>query len=45
VYLLVQQVNQAVVELADLTLQRHADPLALLAKLGEIRGLLLDLYT
>ena len=45
VYLLVQRVNQAVEELARLTLERHSDPLALLEKLGEIRGLLVDLYT
>lgn len=45
VYLLVQRVNEAVAELADLTLARHADPVGLLAKLGEIRGLLIDLYT
>lgn len=44
-YVLVQRVNQAVEELAELTLARHADPLALLQKLGEIRGLLVDLYT
>ncbi|HHW15013.1 MAG TPA: YaaR family protein, partial [Firmicutes bacterium] len=45
VYVLVQQVNQALEELTRLTLARHADPLALLEKLGEIRGLLVDLYT
>ncbi|MDI6871703.1 MAG: YaaR family protein [Bacillota bacterium] len=45
VYVLVQRVNQALEELAQLTLSRHADPLLLLEKLGEIRGLLVDLYT
>lgn len=45
VYLLVQRVNVALEELTELTLSRHADPLALLEKLGEIRGLLVDLYT
>lgn len=44
IYVLVQQVNQALEELTRLTLARHADPLALLEKLGEIRGLLVDLY-
>lgn len=44
-YLLVQRVNQALEELTELTLARHADPLSLLEKLGEIRGLLIDLYT
>ncbi len=45
IYVLVQRVNQALEELAGVTLSRHADPLALLEKLGEIRGLLVDLYT
>ncbi len=45
VYVLVQRVNQALEELAELTLSRHADPLSLLEKLGEIRGMLVDLYT
>lgn len=45
VYFLVRRVNEALEELARLTLSRHADPLALLEKLGEIRGLLVDLYT
>lgn len=45
VYLLVERVNRALEELAELTLSRHADALSLLEKLGEIRGLLVDLYT
>ncbi|MGE5553819.1 MAG: YaaR family protein [Betaproteobacteria bacterium] len=45
VYVLIQRVNQALEELTELTLSRHADPLSLLEKLGEIRGMLVDLYT
>jgi hypothetical protein len=45
VYLIVQRVNVALEELTALTFARHADPLGLLEKLGEIRGLLVDLYT
>jgi uncharacterized protein YaaR (DUF327 family) len=45
VYVLVQRVNRALEELTELVLARQADPLSLLEKLGEIRGLLVDLYT
>lgn len=45
VFILVRLVNAAVEELTRSVLDQHADPLALLEKLGEIRGLLIDLYT
>jgi uncharacterized protein YaaR (DUF327 family) len=45
VFLLVKQVNKAVEELTRMVLEQQADPLSLLEKMGEIRGLLIDLYT
>jgi uncharacterized protein YaaR (DUF327 family) len=45
VYLLVQKINTALEQLADSLLSAHAESLSLLDKLGEIRGMLVDLYT
>lgn len=44
-YLLVKKVNTAVEELTQMVLDSQRSGLEILAKLGEIRGLLVDLYT
>ncbi|MGE5577112.1 MAG: YaaR family protein [Syntrophothermus sp.] len=44
-FLLVKKVDTALEELAETVLKAQAGSLELLAKLGEIRGLLVDLYT
>ncbi|MDI3281104.1 MAG: YaaR family protein [Bacillota bacterium] len=44
-FTLVQKVNAAVEELTHLVLEKQAPTIELLAKIGEIRGLLVDLYT
>lgn len=45
VFLLVKKVNQAVEDLTRMVLDQQFDSLQLLQKLGEIRGMLIDLYT
>ncbi len=44
IYHLVQEANRKMLELTELCLQDQQDRLAILAKLGEIQGILLDLY-
>lgn len=45
VYGIIKQVNQALDELAEELLQEEQDHLAILSKIDEIRGLLLDIFT
>lgn len=45
VYGIVKQVNQALDELAEELLNEEQDHLAILSKIDEIRGLLLDIFT
>lgn len=45
VYGIIKQVNQALDELAEELLQEEKDHLAILSKIDEIRGLLLDIFT
>lgn len=44
VFMLVRAVNQELEELTRLVLAKEKDRLAIVAKLGELRGLILDLY-
>ncbi|HHU50643.1 MAG TPA: YaaR family protein, partial [Firmicutes bacterium] len=41
---LIERVNQNMEEVAAMVLQEQADAMAVMAKLDEIRGLLIDLY-
>lgn len=43
-YLIVKKINQALEELTDEVMQREKKQIDLVAKLDEIRGMLLDLY-
>ena len=45
VYGIVKQVNQALDELAEELMNEEQDHLAILSKIDEIRGLLLDIFT
>lgn len=44
VFCVVQKINQTLEELATEVLQKNAQPLGLMAKIDQIRGLLIDLY-
>lgn len=43
-FCVVQKVNQALEELTSTVLQKNAQPIEVMAKMDEIRGLLVDLY-
>ncbi|HHT48986.1 MAG TPA: YaaR family protein [Firmicutes bacterium] len=43
-FCVVQKVNQALEELTSAVLEKNAKPMELMAKMDEIRGLLVDLY-
>ena len=44
VFCVVQKLNQALEELTTEVLQKNAEPITMMAKMDEIRGLLVDLY-
>ena len=44
VFSVVQRLNQALEELTTAVLEKNAEPMTMMAKIDEIRGLLIDLY-
>lgn len=44
VFCVVQRINQALEELTTAVLEKNTEPITLMAKIDEIRGLLVDLY-